>query len=132
MSIDVPLLVDLVRGLLRFLKKSPEELSLYFVTEETICSLHQEFFDDPTSTDCISFPMDDTYLGEVFVCPKVASEYAKKHQTSPYNELVLYIVHGILHLIGFDDIEQEDRLKMRQMEEHCFTYLKSQPEFKVC
>ena len=99
-----------------------DEMSLYFVTEKKICDLHDTFFNDPSPTDCISIPVDmpDSFrprvLGELFICPKTALAYAKKHQTDPYKETLLYIVHGLLHLLGYDDIEPGDRKKMRQKE----------------
>ncbi len=103
------------------------EVTFQFVTAPKISSLHADFFNDPTITDCITFPMDTKetppprILGEVFICPKVAIEYAKKHAGNPYHETLLYIVHGLLHLLGYDDIEAQDRKLMRQKER---TYMK--------
>ena len=62
-------------------------------------------------------------LGEVFVCPHTAISYALKNNTSPYLEVSLYIIHGLLHLIGFKDIEKEDKKKMRAQEKSCLCYL---------
>lgn len=111
---------------------SYDEVSLYFVSDAQMRKLHNEFFNDPSSTDCISFPFDDPeehekdliaelspsgkILGEIFVCPKTAIEYAAKHKKNPYDELALYIVHGLLHLLGYDDIEINERKKMRKAE----------------
>lgn len=110
---------------------SYDEVSVHFVSSEEISRLHEEFFDDPTPTDCISFPVDDAeeddfykMLGDVFVCPEVAFEYSKKHITDFNEELSLYIIHGLLHLLGFDDIEEEDRLEMRKQEAECLELLK--------
>jgi probable rRNA maturation factor len=106
------------------------EVSLYFTDKETISQLHADFFDDPTPTDCISFPMDDSdeqgyrVLGEVFVCPAVAIEYAQSHSIDPYEETTLYVVHGLLHLLGYDDIEESDRLEMRAAEQKHIDHLK--------
>jgi len=108
-----------------------DEASIYFVDIKTISSLHEEFFQDPTPTDCISFPIDGpkidsnySVLGEVFICPAVAIEYAKKHSLDPLAETSLYLVHGLLHLIGYDDIDPKDRKIMRKKEKRCMDFLK--------
>lgn len=99
------------------------EVNVYFVDTPTICQLHEQFFDDPSSTDCISLPMDEEgeeqyrILGEVFICPATAIDYAAKHKGNAYQETSLYIVHSLLHLMGYDDIEDEDISLMRQAEE---------------
>lgn len=99
-----------------------DEVSVTFVDTQRICDLHDEFFQDPSPTDCISFPMDleedDPYrvLGEVFVCPDTAIRYAAEHGGDPYEETTLYIVHGLLHLMGYDDIDEQDCMEMRQAE----------------
>lgn len=101
-----------------------DEVSVHFVETAEICHLHGEFFGDPSPTDCISFPMDEDeddigmcVLGDVFVCTSTAVEYAKEHKCDPYQETALYIVHGLLHLMGYDDMNDEDRLEMRSAEE---------------
>lgn len=108
-----------------------DELSIHFVNAQKISDLHAEFFDDPSVTDCISFPIDPPsssgycVLGEVFVCPKVAIDYAHAHQLSIGSELTLYIVHGILHLLGYDDqgdeepeMRRAEMLHMKNLEVH--------------
>lgn len=103
-------------------KQQCDELSFHFVTAPVICRLHKKFFNDPTITDCVTFPMDldpsggFCYLGDVFVCPKQALIYAKENKGDPYKEVTLYVVHGLLHLLGYDDITAEDRKRMRVKE----------------
>lgn len=108
------------------MKVRTDEVSIYFVTTEEICRLHQEFFGDPSPTDCISFPYDQKreggyhLLGEIFVCPKAALEYVLKLgeeiNEDCYRETSLYVVHGLLHLMGYDDIRGEDKMKMEAQE----------------
>lgn len=109
--------------LLRFLKLTPDELSIYFITEKKSKELHKTYFEDPTPTDCMSFPLDENYLGDIFICPKVALEYAKKRSLDPYREVSLYLIHGVLHLIGYDDLTKKDRAKMRRKEKDCLKHL---------
>ncbi|MES2273662.1 MAG: rRNA maturation RNase YbeY [Chlamydiota bacterium] len=113
----------LVRSTLAFLGASCEEVTIYFITEKKIADLHLQFFQDPSPTDCISFPIDSKYLGEVFVCPNVAIRYAKKRKLDPYQETALYIIHGLLHLLGYDDLEEALRRTMRKKEKSCMRHL---------
>ncbi len=120
------LIQRIVHHLSDYLKIEREYLSIYFVTEKKISTIHEQFFQDPTSTDCISFPMQPPYLGEIFICPSVAIAYAKTHRIDPFQETILYLIHGILHLIGYDDIDPKDRKIMRKMEKKCINYLYSE------
>lgn len=126
---DLPLSVSSVRKLVRSVillrNVTCQEISIYFVSEAKITQLHGEFFNDPTSTDCISFPIDSETLGEVFVCPKVAMAYASKNHIDPYDETALYVIHGILHLLGDDDLSPIPRRKMRKNEKKCTTHYKA-------
>ena len=112
----------LIVDFLEFHHLKYDEVAIHFVDTPTICDLHADFFDDTSTTDCISFPMDDQdedgyrVLGEVFVCPETAIHYIENNGGDVYHELTLYTVHGLLHLIGYDDIEDEDRALMRKEE----------------
>ncbi|MFZ0565225.1 MAG: rRNA maturation RNase YbeY [Chlamydiales bacterium] len=116
----------IVKEVLSLEKRSTDELAIYFVSTEEISELHKEFFDDPSPTDCISFPIDQRQglgyhiLGEVFICPKTAIDYILKRgeevNEDIYRETTLYLVHGLLHLLGYDDIEESDQKKMRAAE----------------
>ena len=119
------LICQLVRSVLEFLEVECKEISIYFVTRKKISALHERFFQDPSPTDCISFPLDDEHLGEVFVCPSVAIAYAKEKRLDPFEETILYIVHGILHLIGYDDLTPADKKIMRRMEKKCMERIRS-------
>ncbi len=114
----------LVQHVLELENIQTEEVMVHFVTRERICDLHSEFFDDPSPTDCISFPIDENTLGEVFVCTDVAIEYAKEHNLDPKDETTLYVVHGLLHLMGYDDIEEKDQRMMQIKEKSCMQSLR--------
>ncbi|MCB1114273.1 MAG: rRNA maturation RNase YbeY [Chlamydiia bacterium] len=98
-----------------------EEVTLHFVTQDAICQLHDDYFNDPSPTDCISFPIDGPdephrILGDVFICPKTAIDYTHKNGGDPEREALLYGIHGMLHLFGYDDMTPEERQKMRRYE----------------
>ena len=107
-------------------------MSIHFVDKKTISDLHRDHFQDPTPTDCISFPMDSPdsqgegykILGEVFVCPQIAIEYAEKNNITPEEEVSLYIIHGLLHLLGYDDQDEISEPIMRGEEKSAMSYLK--------
>jgi probable rRNA maturation factor len=112
-----------VSFLLKKLEIDTDEIIFHFVSEKKICSLHTEFFNDPTPTDCITFPIDSPgekaswhILGEAFICPKTALTYSKHHRTDPLEELYRYVVHCILHLIGYDDLQASERARMKRKE----------------
>lgn len=129
LSIDVKSAKKILRFLLLELKVVCDEIAFHFIDNEMMCHMHEKFFNDPSPTDCISFPIDENescfyrVLGEVFVCPLTAINYAKKHNKNPYEEVCLYMVHGLLHLLGFDDIEKNDRARMREKEKWCMNKL---------
>ncbi len=88
-------------------------VGIVFIGLRAMKKLHQETFNDPSPTDCISFPLahgpGPFLLGDVFVCPEVAKETDRR---APYRELTLYVIHGLLHLLGYDDIQPADRTLM--------------------
>jgi probable rRNA maturation factor len=102
------------------------EVAIHFISKKKISELHQTLFNDESPTDCISIPIDTpdnsapySHLGEVFVCPKVAIEYGG----DPFQETLLYVIHGLLHLLGFDDINSKDRKVMRKEEKKALRFI---------
>lgn len=95
------------------------ELSIVFVSDPMIGSIHADFMDDPTPTDVITFPADPTMesVGEIIVSVDHAKERADALGEPFSRELTLYIVHGWLHLSGFDDRTPADRARMREAEQ---------------
>jgi probable rRNA maturation factor len=122
LKISKKVVQSIVEAVIAFENQSCEEVSIHFITQARICELHALYFDDPSPTDCISFPLDESpnapyrVLGEIFVCPQVAKEYASQHQTDAYKEITLYIIHGLLHLMGYNDIDVNERAEMRKAE----------------
>lgn len=105
-------------------------LTFHLVTKKKIGSLHARFFNDPSVTDCITFPLEsapgeeNTLQGEIFICPWQAKEYVEKKAFDVYEELTLYAVHGLLHLLGFDDLTPVERQQMKRQEKRLMSYLK--------
>jgi probable rRNA maturation factor len=84
------------------------ELSLALVGDETMAALHVQFMGIDGPTDVLSFPLDfdaegRVSSGEVVVCLPEARRQAERHQIPVERELLLYALHGLLHLSGHDD-----------------------------
>ena len=109
----------------------PYEVSLVFTDSETVKQLNRDYRGVDEPTDVLAFHMlpqkevDDffalppdgvTRLGEVIISYPQAAEQAKKQGHSPERELALLIIHGILHLLGYDHEEPEEESKMRERE----------------
>jgi probable rRNA maturation factor len=84
---ETPLLADL----------DPVEVSI--LSACAMARVHRKFLALPGPTDVITFP-----YGEILVCAAVAATQAADHATTPDDELALYVIHGLLHLNGYDDL----------------------------
>jgi len=93
------------------LRRLPGELTVVLVSARQSGSLHDRHLGDPTPADVLAFPH-----GEIVVCPAVASQLRKGHGLSLRDELLTYILHGLLHLAGFRDSTRAGALAMRRMQ----------------
>jgi probable rRNA maturation factor len=101
------------------------KISLAFVDNPTIHRINKQFLDHDEPTDVITFPLSGkgakTLEGELVIGVEIAQEQATDRGHSVLDELCLYVIHGLLHLCGYDDRKKEDAKEMRRMERH---YLK--------
>ncbi|HET9441835.1 MAG TPA: rRNA maturation RNase YbeY [Acidimicrobiales bacterium] len=120
------------------------ELSILFVSEEDMAGLNKRFHGQEGPTDVLAFPIDEEpveggrspdsggtgpgysptepsdmplMLGDVVVCPVVADRNAPEHAGTYDDEVALLLVHGILHLLGMDHLEDEEARAMEQREQ---------------
>ncbi len=93
----------------------PFALSIAFVGTRRMRAVNKKYLGHDYVTDVLTFDLGED-AGEIIICPQVASANARAHQTSTENEIILYVVHGILHLAGYDDHKPHDILQMRRME----------------
>lgn len=117
----------LLKAIEHFVPIKYDDISVAFVTESTICRLHRQFLNNADPTDVITFPADPGDMdrsGEICISVDEALKYL--HINSLEDELTLYLVHGWLHLAGYDDVEEKDRCKMRNMEKESLTFLSDQ------
>ena len=109
----------------------PYEVSLVFTDSETVKQLNRDYRGVDEPTDVLAFymlpqkgadssfalpPDGVTRLGEVIISYPQAAEQAREQGHSPERELALLIIHGILHLLGYDHEEPEEQSKMRERE----------------
>lgn len=117
-------LISLAEHAIEFMKLDRRvELSILAVDEDEMERLHIEWMDEEGPTDVLSFPMDElrpnqefvegqATLGDVVLCPSVAQRQAQSAGHSTEIELEILLVHGILHLLGFDHREAEEENEM--------------------
>jgi probable rRNA maturation factor len=115
-DVDLEGLMTLARATLLGEGIAEAELSISFVTEDEIAGLHERYLHEGGPTDVLSFPLDDEagedglrQLGDVVIAPAVA---ARNNPDDPAAELRLLLVHGILHLLGHDHMDDRERGEM--------------------
>ena len=107
-------LIDLARRTLDAEGAGPVELSVSLVSAGEMTELHGRYLDEAGPTDVLSFTMDEEgLLGDVVICPDVASAQREDLEA----ELRLLLVHGILHLLGYDHQEDDERRAMWERQE---------------
>ena len=108
--------------ILRFLSMEDKEVSVLLVNDRKIKRLNQSFRNKNTSTDVLSFSQfeegkgfDSILLGDVVVSLESAFKQAKDHGLSFEEELILLIIHGLLHLLGYDhEISTKEQHRMQK------------------
>jgi probable rRNA maturation factor len=88
------------------------EVNVVLVSDKRIAEIHRQFMNDPTPTDVITFDH-----GEIVISTQTAKRQARQFGTSLVHELRLYLVHGLLHLSGFDDKTRRGAAEMRRVQE---------------
>ena len=120
LRVDPTALVRLVRDILAIEGVDRAEISILLVDNPTIHAINREQLEHDWPTDVITFPLsdpeDEVLAGELVVSAEMARETAEEHGQDPWAELALYLVHGLLHLRGYDDHEEADIESMRRRE----------------
>lgn len=117
--IDAERLVEAAREVLRGEGIDRAAISLAVVDDPTIHDLNRRHLRHDYATDVLSFVLDDSggrLEGEVIVSADTAESAAREFGWLAADELLLYVIHGALHLAGHDDQDSESRNQMRQKE----------------
>jgi probable rRNA maturation factor len=112
------------------------ELSVVFLSDAGLARIHRRFLGDPSTTDVITFAGDPAHgtAGEICISVDAALREAGKAQVALSRELTLYLVHGWLHLSGYDDRTADARRAMRAAEARALRVLADAgalPRFKL-
>lgn len=110
------------------------ELNIVLVNDRKMAKLHKEFMNIAGPTDVLTFPIDENEAGhvtsgEVYLCVPEARRQAKIRGIEPKLELLLYAIHGMLHLLGYDDRTAAEFEKMHALEDQILTQLGLGPVF---
>ena len=112
----------------RWAKCPPGELSVAFVGDREIARIHGDFMDDPSVTDVITFVGEadspEPFAGEIVINVDQARRAGPAHGQSTKAELLLYLVHGWLHLAGYRDKRPAEAKAMRAAEARCLAHLR--------
>ena len=89
-----------------------KNLSIAFVTNAAIRKINRRFLNHDFVTDVISFPLGTDLVGELVISAEYAAAEAAKRKIPVEEELLRYVAHGILHLLGYDDHRPADKTRM--------------------
>jgi probable rRNA maturation factor len=127
-AVNLPELRDFARRALPECLKLPgrkpdalgrlDEVNVIVISDRRMAELHRRFLQEPGPTDVITFQH-----GEIFVSTETARRQARAFRTSLEQELRLYIVHGLLHLRGYDDKTPAGAAEMKRLQEKLVAFL---------
>ena len=130
-ELDIKALKESMQSVLENLGCGEKELSILLVNDERICKLNAQYRKISQATDVLSFPQNEfgveffksPLLGDVVVSIERAWHQAKIHRLSFEEEIVLLLIHGILHLLGFD--HQNSHEEAQEMKQKTHSLFKS-------
>jgi probable rRNA maturation factor len=96
----------------RFALKAIEEVEVAIVSDRVIAAVHERFMNIPGATDVLTFEH-----GEIVASAQTAVAQARRYGHRVEQELALYIIHGLLHLNGYDDLKRSDAARMRRTQQ---------------
>ena len=113
-------IIRIVKKILSDEKISRAELSVVFVNRRQIQAFNRRFLKRSYATDVLAFNLSDSksaLVGDIIISTDAAALYARTKNLPVGQEIILYVVHGILHLLGYDDHNKKDITRMRRKEE---------------
>ena len=115
------------RKALKYLGLSGKSISVVFCGNNFIRKLNKRYFRKNKPTDVISFYLQDefspSFLGEIVISVEEALVNCKRYGLSLHDELILYAVHGLLHLLGYKDYSKKDKQAMEAKQNEVLNYL---------
>lgn len=99
--------------------ETTNEISIIFVDDDYLRKLHNDYLNDDSYTDVMSFNLseDEQVEGEIYISLDRALHYANEFGVTFGSEIARLIIHGILHLKGYDDATEDQKKEMHEMED---------------
>lgn len=115
--------IKAVKLVFRQKKKSRALIDVTFVSDRKIKALNKKYMRRSVPTDVLSFSLEENasrrrkpLIGDVYISSDTAHKNARRFKTNFRQELLLYVVHGALHLVGFGDKTFKEKKKIRKLE----------------
>jgi probable rRNA maturation factor len=104
--------------------KTPGDLNFILTTDKILKTINGEFLKHYYNTDVISFKYGEENLitGEIYISIETVKRNAKNYKVSYTDELQRVLVHGVLHLCGYNDESKEEKMKIRKLEDYWLAY----------
>ncbi|MCA9731759.1 MAG: rRNA maturation RNase YbeY [Deferribacteres bacterium] len=103
-------------------KKNKCIVSINFVDSKTMIDIHEQYLQDKSNTDVITFNLgigpDGKEIADIYICTEVAETNAAMFNCSYEDEVARLVVHSMLHFVGYTDETHEKRQQMHQLENH--------------
>jgi probable rRNA maturation factor len=130
LSVDTERLLCAVRAVVEEAGFTLGEISIAVVDNTVIHELNRKYLRHDDATDVLSFVFEreaTDLAGEVIVSAEMAITRGQELGWAPEDELLLYVIHGVLHLVGLDDQAADDRARMRAAERRYLALFGLQP-----
>ncbi|MGD1018857.1 MAG: rRNA maturation RNase YbeY [Verrucomicrobiia bacterium] len=129
LKVDTHRLAEIAEAGLELVGDKPFHLGIALVDDTAMATLNAQYHDTPGATDILSFDYGEGQ-GELIISVEHAVTQARRYHTTAARELILYVVHGILHLHGYNDLTPGQRRRMRAAERRLVSHLRNQFELK--
>ncbi|MCH7495445.1 MAG: rRNA maturation RNase YbeY [Candidatus Marinimicrobia bacterium] len=114
-------LKSVMQSVLQGEKKEYDSVSVLFVSDSEIREINKDYLGHDYSTDVITFPLNDepeNLEGEIYVSYETTKNNSLNYNVPHSNEILRVVIHGILHLVGYDDSTDSQKEEMKKKEDH--------------
>ena len=110
--------LNLTQKIIEAMNLVPESVNIICTDDPRLRKMHEQYLDDPSETDVITFDLgeDGNIEGEIYISIDRARAQAEEYGVSVDEEVLRLIIHGLLHLKGYDDLGEQARKEMKKQE----------------